>query len=89
MALLSPTMATRGAKGNPYTNFSGISQLRCCPTATISMLFTFIIVKIIPSFFASEGLFLQLLPLLSCFLLDKGLQHLLLSLLQLIPWLIL
>lgn len=45
MAFLSSTMATGAAQGNPYTNFDGVSQLRLCPTATIFMLFTFIIIK--------------------------------------------
>lgn len=40
-------MSTGAAEGNPYTNFGGVSQLRFGPTATISMLFTFMIVKII------------------------------------------
>lgn len=81
-------MAIGAAKGNPYTKFGGGSQLRFCRTATISMLLTVIIVKIILWFFALEGLFLQLLLLLLWFLLDKGLQALL-SLLLLVPWLIL
>lgn len=47
MAFLSSTMATGAAKGSPYTIFDGVSQLRFCSIATIFMLFTSIMIKII------------------------------------------
>lgn len=68
MAFLSSTMATGAAQGNLYANFDGVSQLRLCPTATIFMLFTFIIIKTTQQFFASQGFALHFL-LLPCFLL--------------------